>query len=262
MRIKKVHVDPTPGPDRSLYKPTRMLLCSGGGASNYPNGSRMNSGLRRKNLVRTGRTPPSVRPRLDAACAEIERCGKASRQPSCIGTRHRLRLGSNLEAMDELTGKRGLPIPCTCGEDERANQTFHAGLKLLLRFHSSRAALHVPPLPESLFLGASLPRAAAIPAAPLPAAYVFFLSGQGPPRPRLALYGSACATMSNHLKYQTYKQLKYNPVQHGELTDADYAGNGSGSWAGAPLRCRLRRRAELQLPARLLLQQVRLLRQD
>jgi hypothetical protein len=252
MRIKKVHVDPTPGPDRSLYKPTRMLLCSGGGASNYPNGSRMNSGLRRKNLVRTGRTPPSVRPRLDAACAEIERCGKASRQPSCIGTRHRLRLGSNLEAMDELTGKRGLPIPYTCGEDERANQTFH----------SSRAALHVPPLPESLFLGASLPRAAAIPAAPLPAAYVFFLSGQGPLRPRLALYGSACATMSNHLKYQTYKQLKYNLVQHGELTDADYAGNGSGSWAGAPLRCRLRRRAELQLPARLLLQQVRLLRQD
>jgi hypothetical protein len=30
-----------------------------------------------KNLVRTGHTPPSVRPCLDAACAEIERARKS-----------------------------------------------------------------------------------------------------------------------------------------------------------------------------------------
>jgi hypothetical protein len=42
----------------------------------------MNSDLRRKNLLWTGRTPPSVRSRLDAACAEIEQRGKVSRQPA------------------------------------------------------------------------------------------------------------------------------------------------------------------------------------
>jgi hypothetical protein len=49
--------------------------------------------------------------------------GKASQQPSCSGTRHWPWLGSSLEALDELTRKRGLSIPCTANAARMSEQT-------------------------------------------------------------------------------------------------------------------------------------------
>jgi hypothetical protein len=155
------------------------LLPSGRASNNQGGGGEQ--WFEEKNLVRTGRTPPSVRPRLDA---EIERRGKASWQPSCISTRHQLRLAHREERFIH-------PLHSRCGEDERANQIFHAGLKLLLRFPSSPAALHAPLLPESIFLDASsCARRRLLCLCLRPAC---FLLGQGGPGPDWPFTASAYA---------------------------------------------------------------------